>query len=513
LDSKTLKDSAPSGTEGSVTEVSGTPESACGELISPRVFRVALLAILGYFGLRLLFYAFRISPYVPPDEVTHLGMCRAFARVLLLPANSPETYQYGLVTNIPWLYYWIMGKLLALNFLGIPDLIFLRLCNIPLAFGTVYLVRRTLRLLTEDRLIQLLLTVALTNTIMFTFLSAFVSYDNLLNLLAALSVYYLFSFLRTRSGNDLALCFLSQLAGCLTKTTFLPLVLLLVFVLLLNEFTQPGRFARGLGGYLRAPGRRGMILFSGCLLGLALNLQLYGGNYLTYGSLAPEMPQVLSPELALQNRIAARDQIFTDYKQGRLSKEKALELTGRIKHPGDREDAVALIEDYAKVLKRGNPPLGPLAYIEVWVVNMLASIYGIKCHLGMLTDFPELWPFVVLMVLSLCGFLARWRPGEGGRLQGYLAVVGGCYALFLMYAIGYRMYLFYRAPGLAVQGRYIFPVIGPIYILGSYYLARLFRDEQVRLCVCLAAMLLFVLYDFPWFLLHATPEWYSGAAG
>src|ERR1035437_8987005 len=194
---------------------------------SPRRFKWIVITLLVYFGVRLLFFATNISPYVPPDEVTHFGVCRIFSKVFLLPGNSPETYQYGLVTNIPWLYYWIMGKLLFFNFFGISDLVFLRLLNIPLAFGTIYYTWRLLRLLTDDRLTQLLLIVAMTNTMMFSFLSASVSYDNLTNLLAAMSVFYLFAFFKERSGVMLLISYLCQLAGCLTKITIFPLILIL----------------------------------------------------------------------------------------------------------------------------------------------------------------------------------------------------------------------------------------------------------------------------------------------
>ncbi|HYA13620.1 MAG TPA: hypothetical protein VEF33_04695, partial [Syntrophales bacterium] len=194
---------------------------------SPRQFRWIAAFLLAYFGTRLLFFALEISPAIPPDETTHFGICRIFSKVFLLPENTSESYQYGLVTNIPWLYYWIMGKLLFLNFFGIPDLVFLRLLNIPLAFGTVCYTWRLLRLLTDDRLTQLLLIVAMTNTMMFSFLSASVSYDNLTNLLAVMSVYYLFAFFRERSGVMLLISCFCQLVGCLTKITILPLILIL----------------------------------------------------------------------------------------------------------------------------------------------------------------------------------------------------------------------------------------------------------------------------------------------
>jgi hypothetical protein len=202
--------------------------------------------LLVYFGFRLLFFAATISPYVPPDEVTHYGLCRIFSEVSFLPENSDKTYAYGLVTNIPYLYYWIMGRLLTLNFFGISDLLFLRLLNIPLAFATIFFIWRMLRLLTDDRLTQVILIVAMTNTLMFSFLSASVSYDNLTNLLAAMAVYCLLVFFRTRSGDYLAASSICQLAGSLTKVTFLPLVLVMNILLLIHEHRNlrllPGTF-------------------------------------------------------------------------------------------------------------------------------------------------------------------------------------------------------------------------------------------------------------------------------
>lgn len=129
------------------------------EFPSSRQLKWILAFLCLYFGLRLLFFALFISPYIPPDEVTHLGLAKIFSKVLLLPENSVETYQYGLVTNISWLYYWVMGKLLPLNVFGISDLLFLRLFNVLFAFGTVFFSWRLLRLLTDDRLTQLLLVV------------------------------------------------------------------------------------------------------------------------------------------------------------------------------------------------------------------------------------------------------------------------------------------------------------------------------------------------------------------
>ena len=488
-------------------DLTATPH---GEFPSSRHLKWAVTFLLVYFGLRLLFFAIKISPFVPPDEVTHFGLSRIFSNVFFLPENSTETYQYGLVTNIPWLYYWIMGKLLAVNFFGLPDLLFLRLLNIPFAFGTVYFVWRTLRLLTDDRLIQLLLLVAMTNTLMFSFLSASVSYDNLLNLLAAMSIYYLLAFFKERSGNLLALCFLCQLAGSLTKITFLPLILVMNGLLLVHEFRHLRSFPRALPAWFEAAGWRGPVLVLGILLALALNIQLYGGNYLHFHSLQPEMYEVLPREIAMKNRLQARTMIFDMFKEGRVSKEKALEMTAQIRNSGDRADTVALIENYDDVLKgKGEEKLFPLEYTGLWLLNMAGTIYGIKAHQYMPDSGPLLYMFLALMLLSGIAFLVKWRPREAGAwLHASLAAIACFYAVFLLYFVNYQAYLDTKVFGMTVTGRYLLPIVGAIYVVSSYYMLRLFGRGYARLVIAVGVGLLFIASDFPFFLLHATPEWF-----
>ena len=478
------------------------------QLPSSRHLKWFLTVLLAYFGLRLLFYAITVSPYVPPDENTHVGVSRIFSTVPFLPENSPETYQYGLVTNIPYLYYWTMGKLLTVNFFNMPDLLFLRLLNIPFAFGTVYFSWRTLRLLTDDRLSQLLLIVATTNTIMFSFLSAFVSYDNLTNLLAAAAVYHLLAFLKNRSGDLLAISLLYLLAGSLTKVSFLPLVLILTMLLFIHEAKNIRLLPGVLSGYFKTAGWRQWGFAICILLGLALNIQHYGGNYLHYGNLAPEMFDVLSPDKAMQNRLAARSLIFFQFKEGRISRAEALAMTSQINHPGDRADAIYLIENYDALKSSKTELLGPLDYLIFWVPQMAAGIFGIFGHIQMANRGPTIWPFAVLGMLTILGILFRWRPGEAGWLSSCLMAIAVFYGLFLLYFVNYSGYLDCGALGIALQGRYIFPVLGPIYVISSFYLPHLFRNERLRLGVSSAACIIFIASDFPYFLLHATPEWF-----
>jgi hypothetical protein len=459
--------------------------------------------------LRLIFFAISISPHVPPDELTHFGKCTIFSKVFLLPANTDASHPFGLVTNIPWLYYWIMGKLLTLNFFGIPDLVFLRLLNIPFAFGTIYFAWRMLRLLTDDRLTQVLLIAVMTNTLMFSFLSASVSYDNLANLLAAMALYSMFAFFKERTASMLAASFLCQLAGCLTKNTFLPLVLVMGIVLVIHEIRYIKKLPSALKAWLLFSGRRGLALVLAIVLCLVLNLQLYGGNYIRYRTLEPETYDVYSLEHALEYRLAARNYIFTLFKNGRITVAQANEMAAQIHHPGDRADTIGLVENYAALQQGGGGTIGPLLYSALWVRNMLEGTFGIKAHLGMANSGLSFIPVAVLILLAGIAFLVRWRPWDNAWLPSAMALTALSYGGFILYWINYPAYLEFRDLVMTVAGRYMFPVLGPIYVLFSYYLLRLFMGRNVRLGISVVGALIFVAFDFPFFLSNVTSDWFA----
>ena len=479
------------------------------DFLSPYHLRWVIGILLVYFGIRLVYLALNVSPFAPPDEVTHAGLCKIFASVFLLPDNSPRTYEFGLVTNIPWLYYWSMGKLLHLNIFGLSDLVLLRLLNIPLAFGTVFFVRQTLLLFSNDRLTQILVVVVMTNTAMFSLLSASVSYDNLTNFLAAMAIYYLFAFLKNRSGGLLSASILCQSAGCLTKVTFLPLAFALGLLLIVYEWKNLRRFPATVTNYFRTMNRRAWLSALAIFVAFGLNVQLYAGNYLTYGTLNPGMAEVVSVENSMQYRISARETIFRLYTDAKISYMEALIMAGDIKHVGDKSDTFYMLMTYENLKRNPGLWMGPLQYSRVWLESMTSSIFGIKGHLPMYKDSLYLIPLYLVMALSLLGFVIRWRPRESGWLPLCLALIACFYAGYLLFKINYNAYLYYGTPGITLQGRYLFPVIGPICVMLCLYLLRLFRADYLRIPLAVATALLFITYDFPWFLMHATPQWYE----
>jgi hypothetical protein len=484
------------------------PEVAKKDPVSPQALKWVTRLLLLYFGARLIFFALSISSYVPPDEVTHLGVCGAFSKFFLFPENSPETYQFGPVTNIPWLYYWSMGKLLHLNLSGLPDLVFLRLLNIPLAFGTVAYALRLLRLFTEDRLARILLLVMATNTAMFTLLSASVSYDNLTNLLAVMAIYYLFAFFRDRSAEHLAASLLCQMLGSLAKITMLPLILALGVVLVVHEAGRLPDLGGSLKHYLRTSRSRALSMLLLLLVALGCNLALYGGNYLKFGTVNPPMSTIVSPSAAMAYRMEARGMIFNQFKDGKLSYMDALILAGEIKHPGDKADTFRLLMNYENLKADPGLWMNPAQYASFWFQTMTGTILGIKGHLGMFKSPGYLMPVYLVMALSVLGFLVRWRPRRSGWQAPLLIAIVFFYAGYLMHEINYDSYLNYGEPGITVFGRYLFPIIFAVMVLGCHYLLQLFRNDHLRMALAASTALLFLCYDFPWFVFHATSEWF-----
>jgi hypothetical protein len=260
--------------------------------------------------------------------------------------------------------------------------------------------------------------------------------------------------------------------------------------------------------HFRTTNYRAWLSILAIIVALGLNLHLYGGNYLHYGTLNPGMPEVL-PKNALQYRITARETIFRLYTQEKITYMEALQMTGGIEHPGDKSDTFLMLMNYEKLKRNPQLWMGPWQYATVWIENMVGTVIGIKGHLTMFKDGWEIIPIYLVMLLSALGFVVRWRPRQSGWLPPGLALIACFYAGYLMYNINYNAYLYYGTPGITLQGRYLFPVYGPLCVLSCLYLLRLFQANYARVSLALAAVLLFIAYDFPWFLMHATPHWYE----
>ena len=91
---------------------------------------IAVALLFAYFAARLLALALLVDGSVPPDEATHVVRAQAFATVWTIPASEPDNYALGLISHRPFLYSWLMARVLDVNVFPIPDWTFLRLANV-----------------------------------------------------------------------------------------------------------------------------------------------------------------------------------------------------------------------------------------------------------------------------------------------------------------------------------------------------------------------------------------------
>jgi hypothetical protein len=466
------------------------------------------LSVLGYFILKACYFALTINENIFPDEITWFGICDIFSRSFLPPTDSPDSYQYGLITHKPVLYFYLMGKILHLNIFPISNLIFLRLVNIGINILTVIYAWKTVKLLTEDKTVRFLSIVLLTNTTMFTFMSAAVNYDNLVNLFAILSLYYMLCFFINRHATHFLFLTLFALAGGLTKISFVPYAFFLTIAVLFHERKMIPTAFSTVKAWLTQPQWGKILLSLLCLLLFIGNLHLYLGNKIKFGRLEPRIDQVLTLDQALQFRLFARSHIAGKYRNGEITlREAQIMAIKLIKHKGDLEDTLDLLQRATLDKKNLLPRVNRFQYIVPWFQLMSQRTFGIAAHKLMEKEFNNLLLYYLFFIVA--GILFLWKK-DWNHMSGYaiyLLLIPGGYIFILMQLVNYKNYFYTGAIGSALTGRYLFPIIVPIYILASH--ALLYNSSKWwKIGVGTVIAGIFVFGDFPWFLMNATPDWF-----
>jgi hypothetical protein len=462
-----------------------------------------LIASLVYFAFKAMFFALTVPEGVFPDEVTHFGLAEVFSRVAFLPVDGPETHHLGLVTHTPPLYYFLMGQILKVA--PVDGLVLLRTSNVLLACMTVWVAWKATRLIDSDAWTRSLFAVMLTNTLMFTFLAGAVNYDNLVNLLAAVSLHQALLLMRERTLGRVFTLGIALALGALTKLAFLPFAALLAGILLLRERRVVFQAIRGLPGTVKPRGWRESLLAATCVLLALAGCYLYAGNLLRFGRLVPRTEQVLTLGQAMQNRVFARNSILGRFRSGQLSIVDARSLALQIEHGGDRVATLALLDRAMWERAQAEPQrLDRLHYAVPWSDLMLARTYGILAHETFEKRGATLAPYYVFFLFAGIRCVRRVDPSDLSGFATLLLIVVVGYLLILMQAVNYRSYVASGVLELALQGRYAFPVLVPFYLLVSHYLLD-WRQPVLRWTIGLAVAVLFVAGEFPWFLLKAPP--------
>ena len=399
--------------------------------------KIALAGLLLAFVICSLFIALNIKTGIIPDEVGHFLFSKHYSTTLGIPEDTSETFKTGwLIWQNPFMYYWVMGRVINLTNLIQPSitdlelLITLRVVNVLFATGTIIFCYLLSRETVQRKWWRLLPVFILTNILMFVFLAGGVNYDNLANLFSMGAVYFFVLSIRNKkfiTNTILSMIFI--FAGTLVKFPILPLALAItaawiIFVITQRKALWPLNIKH-----------RHILLFVILFLLLVGNFAIYGVNIIRFQALTPPCIEALTLSQCELNPYAIRYQ------------EMAFQPKLTI----------------AESLQMGFP--SPLKYtFHTWPYFILIRSLGVTGHQSY-NPFHLIRYYQVLfygaILLSVINILYHRKFDKTGL---YLFGIMAFYTVTL-FLHNYNSELIYGFQQISLQGRYIFPVIGIILVL------------------------------------------------
>jgi 4-amino-4-deoxy-L-arabinose transferase-like glycosyltransferase len=410
---------------------------------------------------------------ISSDSWYHLRVSQEYSTTLGIPSNTPDTYQWRDITNIPYLYFWINGRVLNLNdsTFGFNQVVLLRIINIIYSFITVIGVYLLSKEFFKNKWVQLIPVALLTNTLMFLMLSSSINYDNLGNMFATFAILFFVKTVKNRGILKYPLLVILMLClGTLTKFTIMPLAFILVILLLYELFKYRKELLKNLKG-------KSLLLLLPVLLFGGLNVLLYGNNLIKYQELTPSCEKILTHEQCLSNGVYYRDIITM---------------------PAVEVNVVDMILNGER--------LDPVRYVGVWVWEMTKRVVSIMGDSSLYHSNTVISIFVALLCITVIFGVLNWK-GLSKQVK-YLGIITLFYLLILMLVQNYDMYLKRSYPTLALQGRYMFPVISSFYVLITVFWMSI-KNRYLKIFLISISLVLLISLSIPFFLLEVDPSWFG----
>jgi hypothetical protein len=360
-----------------------------------------------------------------------------------------------IITGQPYLYYWINGaaaKIYQWIFptnqpIRIP--ILWRLLSVVISTFTVIYCYKLAKTVTGNPYLGILAAFFLSNTLMFTFVSGGISYDNLMNLAAMASIYHLVKvYHKGDFTRQTALLGIWVVIGSLSKEQYLLLALIVflawLFFVITHQKTIKLNFSK-----------RNIVisaLFAGFLI---LFLGLYGLNLLRYSAVTPACYQVKSFEVC--SGFSERKEYYVPY-----------DIQTRL-----------FIKDHT---------INPIEYIsQYWLYKMAQSIWGILSHK---TFIPRV-TVGLHSLLSLWGLFCLIRYWNKDDVFGNLLIfILSTYTSYIFY-MNYRNEVTFSFQHYGISGRYLSPILGVLITLMIHYFMKIRSIFLKKFTLALSIMLYF----------------------
>lgn len=429
--------------------------------------------VLIWFCIKGVFLATTMPPGGGPDEIYHLQVIELFRTspywFPFLESDHPfsppseKFVRFGNQTELSHLYHAGLSGLSRV--LNIDPYLFLsiqifRAINLLISLLTLFVFYRTTQFFFETAQGRILSLVLHSSVLTFTILASSVSYDPVVNLLATLSILCLVKFIHSRdwyfgylwaSGLCVALAF---------KLVVAPLVLAGLATLVgVGWSLSRGSIGNSVGFKFPARSWTEKCLLVVTFISASLSLLYISIPLFKYGTLMPSCQAIY----------------------GATACEGYENVSG-----------IPLVQHAeAKSL---------FAYMPYWLFHSVSSSLGVRNCVGVAAPFP----LVVIGVIAilgaiLLGFLKFRKDSPHWRMALVLVLVQGTVLLVLY---GYPNYLRFHNYEVGMNGRYLFPVLGPVALLiARLMLLLLARIRRISYSWIICGALL--LFEFPLFVLSS----------
>ncbi len=436
---------------------------------------ICIIVILTiWFIYQSLFFLTNLSQGFIPDEEYHTRYINIYRnRDSLSPIigewkedNRPQD-----IRTPSYLYHYILGNISrlfpgeALNYDA------LKCINAVFNIVTVFMFIKLLYTLTKNNWIKILSMIFMTNTLMFTTLGVGVNYDNLVNLFSIISIYFVIKIIKYEDYKYFFILIPTGIAALLTKFTFLPLFFLEIIV---SSFKIKGIYKYSkefIINHKKIFNIKTLLLIIITFTMICLFAERYGYNLIKYRKISPSCDQLYSVEKCTTDPQYDRDK--------------------------------NLIET-AHERKRINLYL----FTTNWINSMIDGTYGLLGHRSFAINL-KLFYVVTFCTFILFFGISRYESLKSEKTHLALIFIGLGFGFILLFFVNYLRYRKLNQYGVAIQGRYIFPVLSIIHYLFSYYLIRITkRSNLLKLCLSFFLLFMFIYGGFYWFSRYSDSSWY-----
>lgn len=437
-------------------------------MLASRKFFVFIIVLLIF---QALWLALSFNYPMLWDEYYHFGLIQFYSHhISPIITSQPHSLDlYGNVSRSPkYLYHYLMSFPLRGISLFTADqtiqIIALRIINIGLFAGGLVAFRQAMLRMTKSKALVHFVLLILVLLPLSSLLAAQINYDNLQFLLTGLVLYWTLRFLQAKrlEIHWLLLALGVGLLTCVVKYTFLPILLAVVLVAGYQLWHRYGRAVPGAAWQsFRRLGKWNMLGLSLLvLIGLGLCGERFGVNLVRYHTIDPECSKVMSVERCLN---------FSPFKQEYTFHES--KLAGTTPQPGG--PFYFVYHEWFRQLYEQYFTTGTQTASEQYEISSAFKI-----------------PFITMLVAGAIGLICFiiYAPKLWHRYDIWLAVLS---AVALAAALWLVDFAKYRKTGLplAIQGRYLLPVVPLGMLLGAIAANRVLRWRNIRIVLATLTIL------------------------